>query len=98
MLTHGSDERLYVGSPPAHSLKAGYVLVQRPPPVVEYAVSNPWAPPSDQRSCWKTPITFEVFVGLTATKGSTSALGKLIPPESAPNVQVANGSTTDARD
>src|SRR5204863_6698297 len=71
------------------------------PPLNETAVTSPRAPPLDQRSCWKTPITLPGACGLTATHGSTSAFTLLVPggePGSSPVVQAANGLGTDAVD
>ena len=44
------------------------------PSVVQLAAS-PRAPPSDQRSCWKTVTTRLGFLGSTDTFGSTSVAG-----------------------
>src|SRR5437763_2157335 len=59
------------------------------PPSWLVDATRPWAPPFDQRSCWKTPTMLLGFAGLTATKGSTSLFTKFVPGP--PTVQPANG-------
>jgi hypothetical protein len=74
-LTHGSVARRYSALPPEQAEKGGYRRVHVAPPFVENAAPVLWAAPSFQRSCWNTPMTFDGFVGLTATNGSSSVFG-----------------------
>src|SRR5467141_661781 len=55
--------------------------------------TRPWAPPFDQRSCWKTLTMLAGFAGLTATNGSTSLFTQFVPGP--PTVQPENGLRPD---
>src|SRR5215471_10094210 len=60
-------------------LNGRVVSPQLAPPLELDAATRPWAPPFDQRSCWKTATRLAELAGFTLAKGSTSALTKLVP-------------------
>src|SRR5438477_11190350 len=76
-VTQGSEARSYelLAGLPEQVENAAKFLAQVVPPSPDRAVTSPREPPSDHRSCWKTPMTLFELVGLTATNGSTSASG-----------------------
>ena len=77
-VTHGSEARSksppFATVPPEQNVNLAKVVFQVAPPLVEYPVARPRAPPSDHRSCCQTPMMLRGFAGLTATQGSTSSL------------------------
>src|SRR5262249_51640437 len=80
--THGSLARWY--EPPLQRVRFATLDVQVWPPSNVAAATSPFAPPFDQRSCCQIPTRCLGFWGSTATDGSTSALGKRVPPPDGP--------------
>ncbi len=69
--------------------------VQVCPPSKVAALTIPFEPPLDHRSCCQTPIRCWGLVGSIAIDGSTSALGKTVPPRPGPWQELFQGALSE---
>src|SRR5262249_47479216 len=82
---------------PVQREKAAIEVAQVRPPSNDEAARFPFAPPFDHRSCCHTPMRLEALAGLTATKGSTSALTYKVALAGVPSQPIANGERNETR-